>query len=599
MPTTPYAKLLVSINGGAPTSGGLQTTTGAVLQLSGESTVFWKQQRFEISDYPVGFACPAGWSTDPTTGAYFYATSFNPPPVTLGIWGKYMLRLVVNEGLSSGAVDPTLTDTSTALSIPSPNVGLLDMGFGEDLQYSAAKLWTGDAKKNLRQIDTYLAGGVTALSNAVPAAVALVGGAGASTTAARGDHAHALPFGVVQTLLGAASGPIGLNAQPLNHLGNVSFDASIAGPLLGQAQLGGAGAATGQALTVQAQQGQAQTGGAANNNGGTLTLAGGAPGTGGGGVVGVQGSLALQGGGQVVTLQADGLHVAALTLGTQTPAQNTQCPQPSVSIPDGSAAQNLLTAAPFAAGVPIPAGADTTIYFYLQGKVVTPTSILPWKAKMLFGVMNLGGVVTPYWLPGSGGIITAESLLLTSPWGGLLQGPPITVTGATSDGGTQIKLAVSNASGVVAGTTILVKNVVTSGGLVINGSWVVDSTDSTHYVLRGSVWLGGGAAWVSGGDVVPQLSISGVVAGTNMQLQASGITPAPRTPSETVSSGDLRVANGNIYLYTQGGAVSAGGGPSGTGNAQTDGAAKADWVAAVGAGVAVKWTLWKVEVGAA
>jgi hypothetical protein len=176
MPATPYAQLLVAINGGAPTSGGLTIASGSAIQLSGQSTVGWTQQTFAITDYPVGFAQPAGWSTNPTTGAYFYASSAIPPPFTPNVWGKYMLSLTVNNGLLDGAVSPTLTDTSTALSIPSPTAGLLDLGFGEDLQFSPLKMWTGDQKKNLRALDGYLA---TVGGNNQVVLSALVGATGA------------------------------------------------------------------------------------------------------------------------------------------------------------------------------------------------------------------------------------------------------------------------------------------------------------------------------------------------------------------------------------------------------------------------------------
>ncbi len=216
---SPYAKLLLTVNGGAPTSGGITAATGDVIQLSGESTVGWKQQRFEISDYPLTFACPSGWSTDPNSGAYFYALSAVPPPFTLGAWGKTMLSLVVNNGTNgSGQVDVTLTDTSTALSVPSPTVGLVDLGFDETNQFAPRTQWTGAIKADLRLIETALTGSLTALSSATPGAVGTSGAAGTAITASRGDHVHALGFSTVQSVLGAASGNVSLNSHKLTGL---------------------------------------------------------------------------------------------------------------------------------------------------------------------------------------------------------------------------------------------------------------------------------------------------------------------------------------------------------------------------------------------
>lgn len=120
MPTTPYATLLASVAAGAPTAGGLTATAGQTVQLSGESTVGWTAQKFEIYSYPVGFAVPAGWSTD-AAGVYFYSTTSTPPLITLSAAttpAKYLYRLTVNNGLDgSGVADATLVDEATAVRV--------------------------------------------------------------------------------------------------------------------------------------------------------------------------------------------------------------------------------------------------------------------------------------------------------------------------------------------------------------------------------------------------------------------------------------------------------------------------------------------------
>ena len=116
MPTTPYAKLLVSVNAGGVQSGGLTVATGDVIQLSAESTVGWgaPAARWEIYDYPTGFGLPSGWTLDSDTGIYFYlGNSPAPPSFTIGPWGKYMLRLTAlggNTAISVPASSKTLTE---------------------------------------------------------------------------------------------------------------------------------------------------------------------------------------------------------------------------------------------------------------------------------------------------------------------------------------------------------------------------------------------------------------------------------------------------------------------------------------------------------
>ncbi len=172
MPTTPYARLLVSLDGGPTASGGIGATGGQVAQLSGESTANWTQQRWEIYDYPTGFACPAGWSTG-SGGVYFYESSSTPPPFAIPAspsWGKYMLRLRVNAGLSNGVALASLLDESTALSVPSPVMGIDSIGYQETTQFSATKKWVAAVQDALTEIDSTIGGlgGVTSVSGTAP-----------------------------------------------------------------------------------------------------------------------------------------------------------------------------------------------------------------------------------------------------------------------------------------------------------------------------------------------------------------------------------------------------------------------------------------------
>lgn len=164
MPQPPYALLRASIAGGAPLTGGIVAAAGATCQFSadpgGLPGAF--MLRWELLDVPSGFACPAGWSTDPA-GVYFN-TDETPPVFTLpdgSHWGKLMPRLTLNNGISENPkVLPLeqLVDTDTAISILSAT-GLKDLGFDEEAQFSATKLWTKDHKDNLRILDAFIAGG--------------------------------------------------------------------------------------------------------------------------------------------------------------------------------------------------------------------------------------------------------------------------------------------------------------------------------------------------------------------------------------------------------------------------------------------------------
>src|SRR5688572_24844570 len=103
MPTPPYAKVLVSVNGGATVSGGIEVPSGATIQLSGENVSYWSQQRWEIYEYPEGWATPSGWSA--AENGTIFSTSVTPAAFTLpantALWGKWFIRLAINKQVES------------------------------------------------------------------------------------------------------------------------------------------------------------------------------------------------------------------------------------------------------------------------------------------------------------------------------------------------------------------------------------------------------------------------------------------------------------------------------------------------------------------
>ncbi|WP_394847414.1 hypothetical protein LZC95_08105 [Pendulispora brunnea] len=160
MPAPPYAKILVLVNGGPPQTGGVVAPSGASIQLVAENTVEWRSWRWEITDYPRGFALPAGWVAD--ANGLFFSVDVTPAALTLpqanSLFGKWLLRLVVNNGIDEfGIYNPArMVDESTAFEVVSP-FGLHDVGAGEAEQFGGAqKAWVGALQDNWRRINALL-----------------------------------------------------------------------------------------------------------------------------------------------------------------------------------------------------------------------------------------------------------------------------------------------------------------------------------------------------------------------------------------------------------------------------------------------------------
>lgn len=166
MPATPYAKLLVSVNGGAATSGGVDAPSAATLQFSAESIVGWTQQQYEIYEYPEGFATPAGWTLR-ADGVIYYASSATPPLVTLPanavLWGPWSVRLKINESLDDDdTAVPNLVDETTIVHMASPHA-LRMVAALEGTQFCTSttlhKRWVRTLQRSLIAIETLLGSG--------------------------------------------------------------------------------------------------------------------------------------------------------------------------------------------------------------------------------------------------------------------------------------------------------------------------------------------------------------------------------------------------------------------------------------------------------
>ncbi len=160
MPSTPYAKLLVSVNGAAAVDGGVDVPSEATLDFTAESTVGWLRCQWEIYDYPEGWATPAGWTLD--ASGTIYSNEFTPDQITLpantALWGVWMPRLLVNEQLDddqnelAGLIDQDVT----AISMLSPS-GLRCSGAREKAHFTTTttlvKNWLRSFQRTLRVLE--------------------------------------------------------------------------------------------------------------------------------------------------------------------------------------------------------------------------------------------------------------------------------------------------------------------------------------------------------------------------------------------------------------------------------------------------------------
>ncbi len=169
MPSTPYARLLLSLDGGDATAGASEATAEAAVQPVYESTAGWPATPppyLEIFEYPLG------WTPDPITGwvetgtawRYYGAT---PPPAfaapSLAQWGKVKMQLVVGGGRRAGVVSADMV--SEAMVYVRSAEGLESVAYREATELDALRSWVGALQRDLRVISAAL-GAVGALTEA-------------------------------------------------------------------------------------------------------------------------------------------------------------------------------------------------------------------------------------------------------------------------------------------------------------------------------------------------------------------------------------------------------------------------------------------------
>lgn len=103
--------LQVQLDGGSWVSGNVAATNGQVARLRGQSMGTWGSPvaRYEIRDYPPGYATPAGWTLE-SDGIISFQGNTETPPFTLVEGQFYTLRLYATEGGSR------LVDESTGIN---------------------------------------------------------------------------------------------------------------------------------------------------------------------------------------------------------------------------------------------------------------------------------------------------------------------------------------------------------------------------------------------------------------------------------------------------------------------------------------------------
>ena len=243
MPTTPYAKLLISIDNGAPASGLVTAAAAASCQLSYESTVGWPATPppyVEIFAYPDGWSPGGDWLEETvaqpnggTATVFRYYGATPPPAFTLpdaSHWGDVLFALVVANGMKAGKLSADMTDESSMVRVESAS-GLWDVPYRGGRQLDPVKKWIAPLQHNLRVLEEFIATGA--------------GGAD--------PNAHYLEDTITA---------INTNGVPLRNLGSELGFKRAGGPAVSLTREAAAGASAGALRLVRTN-----TGGAAGTTG--------------------------------------------------------------------------------------------------------------------------------------------------------------------------------------------------------------------------------------------------------------------------------------------------------------------------------------------
>lgn len=230
--TTPRAELELKVNAGVNQFGAVTAPSAATISFVFPTTVGWAKYRLEVYG-PPGWTPPGGWTVEGDVAVYTGVTA-PPPDVVLPantvIWGKWMPRLIVNDGRRNDAYEREMYDTRSGISMLSPS-GLVDLGTQEEGQFGGAvRKWAAAIQTALRVIETGMVAGDVPPPGTNGNTLALVAGipAWASLNLAGGANfiTGLLPNGnqAVQTLAGDVTGNTGASV-----VGNITLGSDARG----------------------------------------------------------------------------------------------------------------------------------------------------------------------------------------------------------------------------------------------------------------------------------------------------------------------------------------------------------------------------------
>lgn len=158
----PYAKILLSKNGADPVEAPINVSLGDTIQPIPESTAYWTDPPavWRLKAYPKDWPAPAGWTYNDGSKAYEFVGNGTPPEIpitsTVGLFGKWILDLVVMGGVLEGVADPSLIH-SVGWKLLSPKLGLSGIALWENNQFDSDRLWPGEATSEFQKIEQFAA----------------------------------------------------------------------------------------------------------------------------------------------------------------------------------------------------------------------------------------------------------------------------------------------------------------------------------------------------------------------------------------------------------------------------------------------------------
>lgn len=200
MTTPANITLQVQVNGGGIQTGPIMVAHSDTIDLSVDNTAGINKYKWEIFEYPEGLTLadlgsPAGWAFD---GNSIVSSDPSPSqfivPASTLLWGKFFLRLIVNDSLRGGVFAADLTDERTALRVDSTLLGLEDTGFRETNQFRSFRQWMGAIKANWRALDGIATGGFAAPANPADDGKVVIASGGDFTYLAGGGSGEVLTW---------------------------------------------------------------------------------------------------------------------------------------------------------------------------------------------------------------------------------------------------------------------------------------------------------------------------------------------------------------------------------------------------------------------